>query len=101
MSRWDGMDTPVTIKLLTLWCLDNDYLPRKPKKYMCTHGLWETYAVQIIEENGFKHRVYSLRCILPYHPERKVGDTCRMYEGVILGLCHPVTITHLPKLTEA
>jgi hypothetical protein len=89
-------EVPVKVKLLTLWMMDKEFEPREPDEYMISCGMWETCYV-FYKDN---HRAYELMCVLPMHKDLKIGDTRRMYEDVILALCHPVQITHLPKIVR-
>lgn len=87
-------EVPVKVKLLTLWMMDQEFEPREPDEHFISLGMWETRSV--FNEPG--KRWYELVCVLPMHKNLKIGDTRKMYEDVILALCHPVQITHLPKI---
>jgi len=87
-------EVEVKVKLLTLWMMDKEFEPKEPDEHMISCGVWETRSV-FYKDNS---RVYELACVLPMHRNLKIGDTRKMYEDVILALCHPVKITHLPKL---
>lgn len=84
------------VKLLTLWVLDWNYQSNQPSDNTISHGIWETIEVEVLENKT--GRVYTLVCVSPNHPSLKVGDKRRMYESVIIELCHRVVIRHLPKL---
>ncbi len=85
---------PVKVKLLTFWMRDKEFPIKEPHKHFISHGVWQTSAVEWKDHK----RVYELTCAWPMHDKRKVGDTIKMYEGVLIALCHPVEITHLPKI---
>lgn len=83
-----------TVKLLTLWMRDNGFEERQVSDSFICYGIWETF--EVLEEGN--SRVYTLRCVWPMHRDLKVGDERKMYELVILALCHQVKIQHLPKV---
>jgi hypothetical protein len=82
------------VKLLQLWMLDdNFYQPKHIPKTIISNGIWETIRVK---ENG-KNRIYTLRCILPYHKDLKINTETMMNEDMIIEVCHRVKIVSLPK----
>lgn len=87
--------TPPKVKLLTLWMFDAhlETPAREPNDHFISHGIWETRSAFFKDDR----RAYELVCRMPMHPKLQVGDTRRMYEDVILGLCHQVVIQSLPK----
>lgn len=88
--------TAVVIKLLTLWMLDDKFESNEPAIGIISKGIWETQGVQEIEDS----RIYDLVCVMSYHKDIKVGDKKRMNEDVIIGLCHEVKLSHLPKVNK-
>ncbi len=89
----DLLDTPVKVKLLTLWMIDKEYETKDVNKHSISHGVWETISVFIKEGK----RAYQLKCVWPAHKDLKTGETRKMYEDVLLELCHQVKIVDLPK----
>jgi hypothetical protein len=87
-----------TIKLLTWWMIDPAFESRSPSddSHIISHGIWEARSVFINEDS----RAYEFVCIMPHHDSIKIGDKRKMYEDVVLAMCHPVTLTHLPKLDK-
>ncbi len=86
-----------TVKLLTWWMLDSKTeVGMTPSDGLISHGIWEARSVYITDDK----RVYEFVCVMPHHNDIKLGDRRKMYEEVILMLCHPVMITHLPKLDK-
>jgi hypothetical protein len=93
MKEPENREPPVKVKLLTLWMIDKE-LQDEPSEHIISCGIWETRSVFYIDNK----RAYELVCVVPMHKDIKLGDTRKMYEEVILSLCHPVEITHLPKI---
>lgn len=87
----------VKVKLFTLWMMDKQFESRDPYEHMISLGIWETRSVMYKDNQ----RAYELFCVMPMSDKLKIGDTRRMYEDAILALCHPVMITHLPKIERA
>lgn len=84
-----------TIKSLTWWTLDSEYESKVSgtNTHVLGGGIWEARSAFINEDS----RAYEFVCVISFHADVKLGDTRKMYEDVVLALCHPVTLTHLPK----
>jgi hypothetical protein len=88
-------ESPVRIKLLTLWMMDKEFLQRDPSTHFISCGIWQTQSVFYdVDDN----RAYEFVCVWPMHKDLKFGDTRKMYEETILHMCHQIEITHLPKI---
>ncbi len=88
------MTTPV-IKLLTWWMLDSEYESKlsPTNRHSLGGGIWEARSAFIKDES----RAYEFVCVMPFHDDVKIGDTRKMYEDVVIMMCHQVTLTHLQK----
>lgn len=83
------------IKLLTFWKRDREY-EKTVCNHFISHGIWQTVEVEFNEIHG---RIYTLRCVMPMHKDLHLNKEIRMWEDVILSICHPVAIIDLPKIT--
>jgi len=84
---------PVYITLLSFWMLnDNAIVAADPDEHVISHGIWRVISVEA--KKGWRY--YTFDCIMPMHKSLIIGEKRTMNEQVIMAMCHPVTITHLP-----
>jgi hypothetical protein len=95
MEEMTNSDKP-KIKLLTLWKLDDhkQIFYSKPDDSVISHGIWETSGVELTD----KGRLYTMTCRLPGHKSQNIGDEIKMYDWLLIEMCHEVKICSLPKL---
>ena len=80
--------TKTKVRLVRQYMLKFKYESDKVSEHIISHGLWETCGLDLDEEKNTE--VFTLKCVMPMHEKRKVGDTIKMYSGVIAVLCDEI-----------
>ena len=83
------MKPKTKVRLVRQYMLKPKYESSEFDEHTISHGLWETCGLELNEEKGTE--IFTLRCIMPMHEKRKVGDTVKMYSGVIAVLCDEIS----------
>ena len=87
------------IKLLKLFSLHRDYETQKVCQHHVSNGVWETLSVEEkSDENKKFKRIYTLQCVISWHPNLKIGETRKMNEESIIVLCDEMKLQRLKSM---
>jgi len=84
----------IKVKLLKYFEMPVPQKQWEVSKTMPDHGIWETVAVN--ESEGKDRKAYQLKCLLPYHPDRKHGEKMWVYQWVITHVMVEMEIRRKP-----
>jgi hypothetical protein len=82
------MKPKTEVRLVKQYMIKSKHENQEPDEYTISHGLWETCGLEV-DESG--REVFTLRCIMPMHESRVVGEKIRMHSVAIAVLCDEVS----------
>ena len=80
------MKPKTKVRLVKQYMLKLKYEQKEVDRHCISHELWETCALDVSEEK----EVFTLKCIMPMHKDRGVGDEVRMHAEVIAVFCDEI-----------
>ena len=82
------MKPKTEVRLVRQYMIKPKYENHKPDGHHISHGLWETCGLELNEEK--EHEVFTLKCVMPMHEDRKVGEEVKMHSVTIAVLCDEI-----------
>jgi hypothetical protein len=80
------MKPQTKVRLAKQYMLKQKYQSTDLSDDIISHGLWETCALELRDDR----EIFTLKCIIPHHPDRKLNEQIKMPSIAIAVLCDEI-----------